>query len=240
MLTCGSLTSIYTKLRALGYPKDPIKRQRFFKLIQQRDEGRTGLEAGLGLLSEEVPNKTQKLLEPSDQPRSEVRIDSNHSSDDVACLIEYINPRSIKIAHLSESLQEQREIVDQANVPLTDSGYLSPPKFNNLTNVQSVFEESAYLRNIDFSLAADHGDDSDTKFLCSLETTVDPGHARNYVFELSKDIYSKLHKFVEAKNRSMLSAVLPELIKAFAIKIYHDTPNQENRNMMFFIYRRHQ
>ncbi|CZR67883.1 uncharacterized protein PAC_17782 [Phialocephala subalpina] len=232
------LNSVYYKFRSLGLPTDPIGRKRLCESIRYL-EGRKGSVAALEALNKGVSYRNLKARESSDQPRSQVRRDSNHSFDHAASPIECINPKSISIARLDENLREQREMVDQADVPLTDSGYHSAPNLNNLPHFQSVFEETARPGNIKSSLAGDHGDDNDTKTLYSLGTTVDPGHARNYIFELSNDIYSKLHQFFEAKNRTMLSMVLPELIKAFAIKIYHDTPTQENRNIMYFIYRRH-
>jgi hypothetical protein len=43
-------------------------------------------------------------------------------------------------------------------------------------------------------------DNNQAKTLYSIGTKVDPGHARNYIIDLSKDIYDKLYRLVDTKN----------------------------------------
>ena len=63
---------------------------------------------------------------------------------------------------------------------------------------------------------------------------------RNYIRELSIDIYKKLHRSSDTKDIGILSKILPELVKAFAIRLYHDTPTQSNHRIMHFIHKRYQ
>jgi hypothetical protein len=127
------------------------------------------------------------------------------------------------------------------DVPFTDSGYRSMPNPDTSPNGQPDLDKTQHsLSTTDSSLPKSSRDDNDAKTIYSLETTVDLSYARKLIFELCKDIYYKLHRFVDIRNRSMLPRVLPELIKAFAIRLCYDNPAQVNRNIMFFVYKRHQ
>jgi hypothetical protein len=115
------------------------------------------------------------------------------------------------------------------DVPFTDYGYKSAPHVEHSMNVNPVLEKSTCpLSGHPPPQRGDRGD-YDVKTLYSIGSTVNPGHARNYVMELSKDIYSKLHRYIDAKDMTVLSNILPELVKAFAIKLCHDAPNPVNR-----------
>jgi hypothetical protein len=128
------------------------------------------------------------------------------------------------------------------DVPFTDSGYRSAPHLEHSMNVEPVLEKSKCLLSGHSPPQGGDRGDCDARTLYSIGSTVNPGHARNYVIELSKDIYSELHRSVDAKDLDMtvLSEILPELVKAFAIKLCHDAPNPVNRKIMHFIYKRHQ
>jgi hypothetical protein len=139
---------------------------------------------------------------------------------------------------LEEDLEEQ-EGMDVYPEPFTDSGYKSAPNLENCPNVQSGPEKSPHPINIDSSLPADDGDNNDAKTSYSIGTTVNPGNASSYIVELCKDIYSKLHRSIDAEDMSLLSKVLPELIKAFAIKLCHEDATWVNRRIMHFIHKRH-
>jgi hypothetical protein len=139
-----------------------------------------------------------------------------------------------------EDLGEQQGIDVKGDMPFTDSGYKSAPNVEHPLNVQPALERSPHHLNVDSSSARGDGSDYDVKTLYSIGTTVNPAHAQNYIIELSKDIYSRLCRFVDAKNWNVLSQVLPELTKAFAIKLYHDAPSEVNRKIMHFIHKRHQ
>jgi hypothetical protein len=125
------------------------------------------------------------------------------------------------LADLDVNLRKQEGTTTQGDVPFTGSGYKSAPNLNHSQTILPVFERSPCPITVDSSLAVD--DDEDTKTRYSIGTTVDPCHAQNYVVELSSNSYSKIRKFVNDKNRNMLSMVLLEFVKAFAIKICYDT-----------------
>jgi hypothetical protein len=155
---------------------------------------------------------------------------------------------SFRTGSLSDSsslycdLQEKEGIPVKDDVPFTDSGYKSAPNMDNSPNSQPVLEKSPRLFNVDSSAIGSFRVDDDAKTTFSIGTTVDPGYARKYITELCNDIYSKLRQSVGTINRSALTTILPELIKAFAIKLYHDAPSQTsqmNREIMYFIHKRH-
>jgi hypothetical protein len=149
-------------------------------------------------------------------------------------------PTKSSASGFDEDLGEQQGIDVKGDMPFTDSGYKSAPNVEHPLNVQPALERSPHQLNVDSSSARGDGSDYDVKTLYSIGTTVNPAHAQNYIIELSKDIYSRLCRFVDAKNWNVLSKVLPELTKAFAIKLYHDAPSEVNRKIMHFIHKRHQ
>lgn len=126
------------------------------------------------------------------------------------------------VYRFDEDLGEQQGIDAKGDMPFTDSGYKSAPNVEHPLNVQLAPERSPHQLNIDSSSTGGDGSDYDMKTLYSIGTTVNLAHAQNYIIELSKDIYSRLCRFVDTKNWNVLSKVLPELTKAFAVKLYHD------------------
>jgi hypothetical protein len=126
------------------------------------------------------------------------------------------------------------------DMPFTDSGYKSAPHLEHSMDVEPVLEKSTCPLSGHSPPQRGDRSDYDAKTLYSIGSTVNPGHARNYVTELSKDIYSKLHRSIDAKDMTVLSKILPGLVKAFAIKLCHDAPNPVNRKIMHFIHKRHQ
>jgi hypothetical protein len=139
-----------------------------------------------------------------------------------------------------EEILEEQEGMDTYPAPFTDSGYKSAPNLENCPNVKSGREKSPNPINTDSSPPAGDGDNNDAKTSYSIGTTVNPRHASSYIVELCKDIYNKLHRSVVAEDMSLLSKGLPELIKAFAIKLCHEDPTWVNRRIMHFIHKRHQ
>jgi hypothetical protein len=147
---------------------------------------------------------------------------------------------SLSADSLHENVKDQQGGDVKDDVPFTDSGYKSALNLEHSLNVQPDLEKSPDPPDVDSSSARADGDDNDAKTLYSLGTTVNPGHARNYIMELAKDIHSNLHRAVGAKDLTVLSNVLPQLLKAFAIKLCHDAPTRVNRRIMHFIHKRHQ
>jgi hypothetical protein len=83
-------------------------------------------------------------------------------------------------------------------------------------------------------------DTGDSKTPYSAATTVGPVLAQYYIAEVCADICSKLRQCFDGKLWSTLSRALPMFIKAFAIKIGHGSSNQVNREIMHFVYKRHE
>lgn len=109
-----------------------------------------------------------------------------------------------------EDLEEQQGIDVKGDMPFTDFGYKSAPNLEHPLNGQPAFERPPHQSNVDSSSARGDGGDYDVKTLYSIGTTVDLDYAQYYIIELSKDIYSRLCRFVDAKNLIVLSEVLPD------------------------------
>ncbi|PMD33003.1 hypothetical protein L207DRAFT_639742 [Hyaloscypha variabilis F] len=143
---------------------------------------------------------------------------------------------------LSDDLPENQGILVKGNVPFTESGYKSAPNLENSPSSLPILEKSPSSFSVDLSAAEGSRCDNDAKTTYSIGTTVNPGYARKYIIELCDDIYSKLRQSVNAANRSALTKTLPELIKALAMKLCHDSPSktsQMNCETMYFIHKRH-
>ncbi|KAH6696440.1 hypothetical protein BKA61DRAFT_252267, partial [Leptodontidium sp. MPI-SDFR-AT-0119] len=152
------------------------------------------------------------------------------------------SPSSGEDPSLGDDLQERDGILVKSEVPFTDSGYKSAPNLDHSPNFQPVLVKSPGPFNTDASAAEGSRGDDYAKTIYSIGSTVDPGYARKYIIELCNHIYSKLRQSVDATNWSALTTVLPELIKAFAIKLCHDSPSQTSqmsREIMYFIHKRH-
>ena len=139
-------------------------------------------------------------------------------------------------------LQETEGILVEGDVPFTDSGYKSAPNLDNCPNSQPILDKSPRRFIVDSSATGGSQGDDDAKTTYSIDTAVDPDYARKCIIELCNDIYSKLHQSIDTINRSALTTILPELIKAFAIRLCHDATSQNsqmNREIMYFIHKRH-
>ncbi|KAH7370147.1 hypothetical protein BKA65DRAFT_561633 [Rhexocercosporidium sp. MPI-PUGE-AT-0058] len=139
------------------------------------------------------------------------------------------SPSSRVEPNLGDDLQETVGILMKDEVPFTDSAYKSAPNFYHSPTSQPALVKSPSSLNTDSSAAEGSRGDSDKKTIYSIGSTVDPGSARKYIIELCNDIYIKLRQSVDAMNWSALTTVLPELIKAFAIKLCHDCPSQNSQ-----------
>jgi hypothetical protein len=154
---------------------------------------------------------------------------------------EFLQP--LPLQHVSEEQNATYPTgLVKGDVPLTDSGYKSAPNLDNSPNSQPILEKSPRPFIVDSSAIGGSRGDDDAKTIYSIGTTVDPGYARKYIIELCNDMYSKLRLSIDTTNRSALTIILPELIKAFAIKLCHDAASQTsqmNRETMYFIHKRH-
>ena len=75
----------------------------------------------------------------------------------------------------------------------------------------------------------------DTATSCSAASSVD---VENYVPDLTRDLFSKI-QFKDFNRQTMdrILEDLPDLLKAFALKIGHNTDNQKHRDVMYFVYK---
>ena len=207
-----------------------------------------GSLAGL-LLKEPNRNKEDTLTYEENEQTTEASAQDTHTrkvaSDRV---FSPFNAPTFRMDSLSDSsslyydLKETEEILVKGNVPFTDSGYKSAPNLDNSPNSQPILEKSPRPFIVDSSAIGGSRGDDDAKTIYSIGTTVDPGYARKYIIELCNDMYSKLRQSIDTTNRSALTIILPELIKAFTIKLCHDAASettQMNRETMYFIHKRH-
>jgi len=72
----------------------------------------------------------------------------------------------------------------------------------------------------------------------SAATTAAPGLTHTYLSELSADIYNKIRRQVDVSDWPVLCQALPDLIKAFAVKLGQKN-SQVSRAIMHFIHKHH-
>lgn len=114
----------------------------------------------------------------------------------------------------------------------TDSGYASAPNLNGYLSIKSPTGKRG-------SPGPNCTDNDDTATLYSAGTTVAPARAQTYISEICNDIYSKLNDSVNAKTWPVVSKILPDLVKAFAVRLGNDCAVQVNRDIMYFVHQRH-
>ena len=114
----------------------------------------------------------------------------------------------------------------------TDSGYASCTDLGRISHALSKPGEHVSTIRRD-------ADEEDAQTTYSVATSMDPANAQNYISDLSHHIHGNLQEHVDSGGRSELCRSLPELIKAFAIKIGCENASQLNRDIMYFIHKRH-
>ena len=108
-------------------------------------------------------------------------------------------------------------------VPFTDSGYAS----------------AAVGAGESCAVGGRDEDDSDSKTVISAATTVIPSVAQHSISEVCNNIYNRIQRHVDHDNRIAFFDALPDLIKAFAIRLAHLDSSGINRRIMHFVYSRH-
>ncbi|KAH6977436.1 hypothetical protein BKA56DRAFT_69112 [Ilyonectria sp. MPI-CAGE-AT-0026] len=121
--------------------------------------------------------------------------------------------------------------IAKIGVPCTDSGYGSVPYPNNSANAQHP--------QIRHENIVDPDDPDDNVTTYSAATTVTPHLAHQYISELSNDLHSRFRECIDTKTWPTVFHMLPELIKAFAIKLGHESSSPLNRSIMYFLHKRH-
>jgi hypothetical protein len=74
-----------------------------------------------------------------------------------------------------------------------------------------------------------------TATIYSAESSVD---IKNYVADLTSDLFSKVQfKDFNSQTMDRILEDLPDLLKAFALKIGHNTDDPKHRDVMYFVYK---
>ena len=107
-------------------------------------------------------------------------------------------------------------------MPFTDSGYASAP----LGDPKSPVGEDSDENNCD------------ERTYISAATTVVPVVVQHSISEVCDDIYNRVQRHVGEHNKSLFDG-MPDLIKAFAIRLAHLDPSDSNRRIMHFVYSHH-
>ncbi|KAH7151914.1 hypothetical protein B0J13DRAFT_251562 [Dactylonectria estremocensis] len=125
-------------------------------------------------------------------------------------------------------------------VAVTDSGYASLHNPNGCLIAKPSTEKGGSPRINTSPIATMngiHNDDAPT--LYSYETTIAPAGAQSYIAEICSDIYSNLNDCINAKMWPLVSKILPDLLKAFAVRLGSDCGLQANKDVMYFVHKRH-
>jgi hypothetical protein len=122
-----------------------------------------------------------------------------------------------------DSAEDEHDFPDPLDLPFTDSGYASR---------QPVRRNPATAQN-------SGGASSDSKTVISDATTVIPAAAQQTISEVCNDIYNRMQLHIERDNRDIFLDTLPDLIKAFAIRLAHLDSGETNRKILHFVYSRH-
>ena len=110
-------------------------------------------------------------------------------------------------------------------MPFTDSGYASAPLGD--PGLNSTVAGASGKKN------------SDSETVISAGTTIAEAVAQNSISEICNDIYARLQCHVGADNQNLLFDVVPDLIKAFALRLDQADPSHASWNIMHFVYSRH-
>lgn len=126
------------------------------------------------------------------------------------------------------------------HAPFTDSGYASGPIEAAAAVAQSQHPLQVPGDPDDSNIAEQRSIiEEDAKTLYSAATSLDPVCSRQYIQELSQDLYRNLQAQPTTPDWSSISQVLPDLIKTFATKIGQGGDSPVHLDIMYFIHRRH-
>ena len=109
-------------------------------------------------------------------------------------------------------------------MPFSDSGYASAPVVHPWLN--SAVARTSGKKN------------SDSETVISAVTTIAQAVAQNFISEVCNDICARLQRHVDADNQNLLFDVVPDLIKAFALRLAQIDPSPANRGIMHCVYSR--
>jgi hypothetical protein len=120
----------------------------------------------------------------------------------------------------------------------TDSGYASGPNAKCCLNVESS-NDLVLSFGRDVNSRGSEVDKIDSRTEYSVATTISPVQTHTYMNEICQDIYSKVRDRMDVQDWPVLSKSLPDLVKAFSVKVGFDNSAQINRDVMYFVYKHH-
>lgn len=117
----------------------------------------------------------------------------------------------------------------------TDSGYASAPTTGTKVDSLRTHGDQAVAQFTREPVEQDV-DDTATEYSNVSSTTF--SRQKHYIRELADDLFSKIGSLnADEKTQTGFSEILPELLKAFALKVGHDAPTQLHRDVMAFVHR---
>ncbi|KAL6409982.1 Homeobox protein HOY1 [Ilyonectria robusta] len=195
-----------------------------------------------GLYSTEMENDTQ-ATEDTELWHELVKLQRERHENQVSDTPRGLEPDSVEprdsLGTTDDTKKKATVLEAHDEVAFTDSGYASARNLNrcSLTKPLSELEDTPTSTA---SLSATNGiDNDDTDTLYSAGTTVAPGKVQTYLAEICGDIYRKLSDCVDVNTWTVVSKALPDLVKAFAVKLGNDSNAQVSRDIMYFIHKRH-
>ncbi|CAG9990680.1 unnamed protein product [Clonostachys byssicola] len=125
--------------------------------------------------------------------------------------------------------------LDPTLAPPTDSGYASAPGMESEINKSENHGDQAATQSMQERTEQDV---SDTATEYSNTSSAMFSRQQTYIWELADDLFRRIGSLnADEKTQGKVSAILPELLKAFALKIGHDAPTQMHRDVMAFVHR---
>ncbi|CAI6099737.1 unnamed protein product [Clonostachys chloroleuca] len=120
-------------------------------------------------------------------------------------------------------------------VPPTDSGYASTNPTGRGFESLKKQDSQAPAPSLE-ELASDDADDTATQYSSFSSFSFSGSH--DLIWELANDLFNKLNLSITNKAmRERVSANLPELLKAFALRIGYRASSQMHRDIMSFVHR---
>ncbi|KAI1774056.1 hypothetical protein F4818DRAFT_91341 [Hypoxylon cercidicola] len=125
----------------------------------------------------------------------------------------------------------------QASMPFSDSGYASMPRQPLGQNCPKQGQANPHEH-----ISNEHNDDEDVKTVYTDVSGPSDMWMESYIFILAEDIRTEILKKTGAERLDdqtveRLSSILPELLKALALKFGYEAPSQTFRDVMVFIHR---
>ncbi|KAF7521452.1 hypothetical protein G7054_g12436 [Neopestalotiopsis clavispora] len=123
-------------------------------------------------------------------------------------------------------------------IPYTDSGYESARGLGYPSMNEEDTQETDQIEN-GHALVTGEMDGNNGNTSYSVATAILPEIVERCVVDICNDINSRLQGSVSKETFKSLSKILPDLIKAFAVKIGSDVPYQSNLRVMHLVHKYH-